>query len=95
MEIIFGSYPASKHTYTLLRGCVSGLLCILDPQIRNISENTSPCPWYVNFKMCKEEKKEKLWSSASSPPLLNAPNSVAHWCNFFLQDSLQVMAKDF
>lgn len=88
MEIIFGSNPVSKHTYTNLRQCISGLLCTLYPQITNMNENTSPHSYYVNFKMCRKEK-EKLWPSVSSLPLLNAPKSVAHWSIFFLQDSLQ------
>lgn len=100
---MFGSHPFSKHTYIQLRECRSGWEHILYPEIRNVNENLSPCPWHVNFRLFRTEK-EKLWCSASSPPLLNAPNSVAHWCIFFLQDSLQgkpdwadlmVTAKDF
>jgi len=80
MEIIFGSYPASKCTYTQLREHISGLVCILDPEIRNTGENTSPRPRYVNVTKGKKEK-EKRWSSASSPPLLNAdsqPQTLLH-----------------
>lgn len=76
---------------------------MLDSEIRNVNESLSPCPWHVNFRLCRTEK-EKQWCSASSPLLLKAQNSVAHWCIFFLQDSLQgkpdwadlmVTAKDF
>lgn len=78
---------------------------MLDLEIENVKGNLSPCPWYVNFRLGRIEK-EKLWCSASSPPFLleKVPNSIAHWCIFFLQDSLQekpdwadlmVTAKDF
>lgn len=105
MEIILGSYPSSKDNY------IHPVKIMQKWMGTYVGSWNQECKWKFvplsmvqgDFRLCRIEK-EKLWCSASSPPLLKAPNPVAHWCIFFLQDSLQgkpdwadlmVTAKDF